>query len=162
MSARRPFLAGFACLAALALALSTPAHADDGARIALTPLPRHAQECGACHLAFAPGLLPASSWQRLMAGLDRHFGSDASLDAASAREIGAWLQANAGSWRRVQREGPPPDDRITRAAWFQREHREVPAPTWRRPAIGSPSRCAACHPRAEQGSFDEREFRIPR
>ena len=41
-------------------------------------------ECGSCHLAYPPELLPASSWRRIMAGLDRHFGADASLDAASA------------------------------------------------------------------------------
>ena len=30
-------------------------------------------ECGACHFAYQPGLLPARSWQALMTGLDQHF-----------------------------------------------------------------------------------------
>lgn len=146
-------------LSALAF-LSTASHADDhGRRVPL--LPKYQQECSACHVAYPPGLLPAASWQRLMGGLERHFGSDASLDAASVREISNWLQANAGSGRRG-REAPP-EDRITRSAWFVREHSEELSPdVWRRAAVGSPANCAACHTRAAEGSYREREIRIPR
>ena len=56
---------------------------------------------------------------------------------------------------------PPPEDRITRSAWFVREHREVDAATWKRKAVGSAANCAACHANAAQGSFSEREIRIP-
>ena len=38
-------------------------------------------ECGSCHVAYPAQLLPATSWQRLMKGLDKHFGTDASVDA---------------------------------------------------------------------------------
>ena len=132
-----------------------------GAPLALLPL--YQQECGSCHVPFAPGLLPAASWQRLMQGLPKHFGSDASLDAAPAREIAAWLAQHAGSSKKVQRDAtPPPQDRISMAPWFVREHREVSAATWKLAAVKSPANCAACHPRAEQGAFDERDIRIPR
>jgi hypothetical protein len=162
MTARRARAIAGAMLAVAAVSMTGAATADDGPRLPAPALPRYAQECGACHLPYPPGLLPAASWQRLMAGLDRHFGSDASLDAASAREIGAWLQAHAGTWRKTQREGPPPDERITQAAWFRREHREVPAAVWTRPSVRSPSQCTACHRRADQGAFDEHDIRIPR
>lgn len=132
---------------------------DHGPRVPL--LPRYQQECAACHIAYPPGMLPAASWQRIMGGLDRHFGSDASLDEASVREIAGWLQAHAGSSRRM-REAPP-QDRITQSAWFVREHREeLPPDVWQRKSVGSPANCAACHTRADQGSFREREIRIPR
>src|SRR3990170_4941454 len=49
------------------------------------------QECASCHIAYAPGLLPAESWRKVMAGLDKHFGSDASLDAGDNKEITAFL-----------------------------------------------------------------------
>jgi mono/diheme cytochrome c family protein len=137
------------------------AHADAPLRVPM--LPAYQQECGSCHLAYPPGLLPAASWQRLLGGLERHFGSDASLDAATVRELSQWLGVHAGSYRKVQREGaPPPEDRITRANWFVREHREVPADAWKRPSIRSAAQCAACHTRAEQGDFDEHAVRIPR
>lgn len=147
---------------AVALVLATPAFADEhGPAVPL--LPQYTQECAACHLAYPPGMLPAASWQRLMAGLPRHFGTDASLDAASMQQIGAWLQANAGTHRKLRREtGAPADDRITRAAWFTREHREIAPAVVQRKAIGSLSNCAACHGGAAQGSFSEHDIRIPK
>ncbi len=148
---------------ALALALlgaATLARAD------LPPqplLPAYKAECSACHVAYPPALLPADSWKRLMGGLDRHFGTDASLDPATAKAIAAWLEANAGTYRKVRREGAaPPEDRITRAAWFRREHDEVPAATWKRADVKSPANCAACHTQADQGDFSERQLRVPR
>ena len=98
-----------------------------------------------------------------MAGLPRHFGTDASLDPAAAQAIGAWLAQHAGSARKVQREpAAPPEDRISRSAWFQREHREVSASTWALPAVKSAANCGACHTRADQGDFSERHLRLPR
>jgi hypothetical protein len=147
----------------LLLALAAPAVAEEGARARVppvAPLPAFTQECSACHVAFAPALLPAASWQRIMAGLPKHFGTDASLDAASAKSIGDWLASNAGNSGRV-REAPP-EDRITRAAWFLREHGEVSAATWKLPSVKSPAHCEACHTQATNGDFNEHGIRIPR
>ena len=55
------------------------------------------EECGSCHLAYPPSLLTADNWRRMMGGLDRHFGSNASLDAASAAKITAFLERNAST-----------------------------------------------------------------
>lgn len=118
--------------------------------------PRYQQECAACHVAYPPRLLPAESWQRLMKNLPRHFGTDASLDATTTRQLSEWLTAHAGDRR------APPQDRITRSSWFLHEHDEVGASTWQRASIKSPSNCAACHTRADQGDFNERFIRIPR
>lgn len=123
-------------------------------------LPLYAQECASCHVAYPPGLLPSASWQRLMGSLARHYGTDASLDPAAQKELTTWLAAKAGSSRRVRDE--PPQDRITRSAWFLREHDEVPARTWKLPAVKGPSNCVACHARADQGDFDEHNIRVPR
>lgn len=134
------------------------AQADGGARVPL--LPKYQQECGACHVAYPPGMLPSASWQRVMANLPRHYGTDASLDAATVRELSTWLNTHAGTWKRVSEA--PLEDRVTRSAWFVREHREVASATWKLPAIKSPSNCAACHTQADQGDFRERNIRIPR
>ena len=145
------------------------ARADDDERgrgAARTPLlPAYQSECSSCHIAYPPGLLPAASWQRLMAHLPRHFGTDASLDAATAKLIDAWLQAHAADAARPGRGAvvtPPPEDRITRSPWFVREHHEVTPAAWTRASVKSPSNCAACHTRADQGDFSERHVRIPR
>ncbi|HSN19776.1 MAG TPA: diheme cytochrome c [Usitatibacter sp.] len=150
-------------LGALAAALAASAFADghEGKHRARAPLlPQYAQECGSCHVPYAPRLLPAASWRDLVARLERHFGTDASLDAATAKAIGAWLEANAASGKRAA--SAPPENRITRSAWFLHEHDEIAPATWRRPAIKSASNCAACHAGAEQGVFDEHDIRIPR
>ena len=125
-------------------------------------LPKYVQECSACHVAYPAGLLPAASWNRVMSSLNKHYGTDASLDAASAREIGAYLVANAGTYKRVSEE--PPQDRISKSAWFLRKHRdgEVPANVWKRASVGSPANCSACHLHADKGDFNEHDVRIPK
>lgn len=117
-------------------------------------------ECAACHMAYPPGMLPAASWQRIMSGLERHYGTDASLEPAQVKQISVWLKSNAGTYKRVNEE--PPEDRITRSAWFARKHREVEAAVWKRASIKSAAQCAACHTQAEQGNFNEHQVRIPR
>jgi hypothetical protein len=126
-----------------------------------SPLPKYQQECAACHMAYPPGLLPATSWQRLMANLDKHFGADASLAPADATEIGNWLVANGGTYKRVS--GTPPQDRISQSDWFLRKHRagEVPANVWTRASVRSAANCLACHSGAEQGNFNEHQVKIP-
>ncbi|MDD2923929.1 diheme cytochrome c [Rhodoferax sp.] len=134
---------------------------DSRAGMASTP-PKYREECAACHVAYPAGFLPAGSWQRMMSHLNKHYGTDASLDDVSLREITAYLTSQSGTYKRVSEM--PVDDRITSTYWFQRKHGEkhVPAGTWSRPSIGSPSKCEACHQNAPQGVFDEHDVRIPR
>lgn len=155
LSTRFAFAAG---LVAVAAALTFPAHADEGRPARTTLLPKYQQECAACHVAYPPGLLPAESWQRIMRGLPNHFGTDASLDAASVQQLSAWLTQHAATGRRSRTA--PPEDRITRSAWFQGEHDEISPATWQR--VKNPSNCAACHIHANQGVFNEHDVRIPR
>lgn len=145
-------LLGAACLPA--------AHADSGRMMPANPPVAYAQECAACHTAYPPGLLPAASWQRIMNGLDKHYGTDASLDPAAVRQISTWLQAHAGTYKRVT-QTPPPQDRITRSAWFERKHREVDPQVWKHASVKTPANCVACHTRADRGDFDDDNLRFP-
>jgi hypothetical protein len=117
--------------------------------------PTYAKECGACHLAFPPSMLSAGAWRTMLGGLDRHFGQDAALDDATRARLEGYLASQAG-------DGGGAEQRITRSAWFQRKHREVPAGVTSRPAIGSMANCAACHQDAARWDFDEHRVRIPR
>jgi mono/diheme cytochrome c family protein len=145
--------------AALSLAACGTAQADGGRLQPRNVPPAYTQECAACHTAFAPGLLPAASWQHIMTGLNRHYGTDASLDAATTRQLSDWLRANAGTSRRMGEE--PPQDRITRSAWFVRKHREVSPATWQLPSVKSAANCGACHTGADRGDFDEDMLKVP-
>jgi hypothetical protein len=82
-----------------------------------------------------PRLLPAESWKKIMLGLERHFGTDASVDEPTLRELSAFLERHAG--RRAAPAGDEP--RITETAWFRKEHRKA--------KTNNPADCAACHPK---------------
>jgi Dihaem cytochrome c len=114
-------------------------------------------ECGACHVTYPPSLLPARSWRAMMTSLDKHFGTDASLDPAAAAEISSFLEHNGGPDR-----GPTTSLRITDTPWFLRKHRKLAPAVWARPAIKSPANCSACHPAAERGHYDDDSVMVPR
>lgn len=154
---RSPILQILACFALSGLGMSS-AQAD-GSRMPTKILPSYTAECAACHTAYPPGMLPAKSWQRIMKGLDQHYGSDASLDAQTVADIGQWLQTHAGSYKRVAEE--PPQDRLTKSAWFERKHRKIDAAVWQLPSVKSAANCAACHTGTEQGFFDDDHLQRP-
>jgi hypothetical protein len=104
-----------------------------------------------------------------MSGLERHFGQDASLDAATAKDITDFL-ANHGADRvpgkrasRVMRslEARETPLRISETPWFVRKHDEVAPQVWKRPKLGGAANCSACHPGAERGDYSEHQVRIP-
>lgn len=118
---------------------------------------RYVEECGSCHVAYPPQLLSAESWRLVLQGLDRHFGTDAGIDAAAHADIAAYLAANAGA----QRKFGATATRITETRWFAREHDEVPVHVWKRPDVKSAANCGACHTQADRGDYGERNLRVP-
>ncbi len=119
-------------------------------------------ECGECHMAFQPQMLPKRSWERLMGGLGDHFGEDASIDPKTQKKIHEFLTANAAdsSWfggrfmRGLDSNSAPL--RITETPHWIREHNEeVPESAWNRPNVSSKANCPACHRRAHLGDYDD-------
>lgn len=149
-------------IALLAAALATGGARAESPRQPLSPA--YVEECGACHVAYPPALLAADSWRAVMAGLDRHFGNDASLDAAKAKPIAAWLATHAARRATADAAGRPLL-RISETAWFRHEHRAghegLTAAVWRSKAVGSPANCAACHSGAARGDYAEDGIRLP-
>ena len=153
----------FAAVLLLTGGLISVAHAEDDDDDERMPVAKNVAwqtECGSCHVAFPPRLLPAESWRAVMAGLDKHFGSDASLAPAATKEIGAFLQKNAGN-NRYASSGKPVL-RITETRWFMHEHDEVPDRVWKNPKVKNAANCAACHTGAESGNYSEHGIRIPK
>ena len=144
-------------LSLLAL-LAIPASAARMAMPADTPKSYEA-ECASCHMAYPPGLLTQKNWQNIMSGLDKHFGTDASLDAKTESEITQWLLKNAATKQKYAAFAQ--ENRITKTAWFIRKHDEVRAEVWKRAGVKSPANCAACHTDAAKGIFNEDNIRIP-
>jgi len=123
--------------------------------------PLYKSECGSCHLAYQPGFLPASSWKRMMATLDDHFGENAELSAEQATELTKYLTDNASD---ADSHRPVADAplRITEQRHFRREHDEVPVRLVKdNPKVRSFANCAACHVGADNGDFSEHRINIP-
>ncbi len=127
-------------------------------------------ECGSCHFAYPPGLLPARSWEKLLTGLSEHFGENAEVSAATQIALKEYLTLQAadrvddGRSQKIVssiRAGEIPL-RMTETRYFQNKHQKIPRHLWEKnPQIGSLSRCETCHTQAEQGSFHEHEVQIP-
>ena len=163
-------LAILATLLGLAAMWIGNAPADDDA---VFPMPRGKtllSECGGCHTAYAPGLLPARSWRKMLSELGNHFGEDASVQEpvrlALLKDLEDMAADGAFADMRMRRiAASVPDNtapqQITETAYFKFIHDEVPKSFWQRKAIGTPANCIACHPRANEGRYGEREVRIP-
>lgn len=139
------------------LAAAMPAFADRMPLPADTPA-SFRNECGSCHLAYPPALLVAADWQRTMAGLKDHFGSDASTGVQTEKEIADFLVRHAGRAGKLGGAGNPP--RISQTERFTRKHREVPARYWGDPRVKSAANCEACHRDAANGRFSEHDILI--
>ena len=145
------------CLAALVFIFGGTMAYADGGKLSIPSNPKWKEECGSCHIAYPPQLLTAENWQRLMGGLDKHFGANATLNAKDNKDILDFLQRNAGSGDRRSASSL----RISDTPWFTREHHEVSGKIWSNPAIKSRSNCTACHVNAERGDWSERGIRMP-
>jgi hypothetical protein len=134
------------------------------------------EECGACHLAYQPGLLPAQAWTQVMepAALSDHYGDEASLAEAVRAELASYLTAHSADQASAPRSrafavgfdadaelgtGLP---RITETRYFKRKHDQVPASlVTGNPDVGSFSQCNACHRGADKGIYNDSLIDIP-
>lgn len=129
--------------------------------------PVYAEECGACHTPYHPSLLPAATWAAIVAGLEWHFGENASLDPTTTEHVRAYLLANsAGSFdtkaaNRLRRTDPADPLRITATPFWQRTHRGIPEAVFASKAVRSRGACNACHADAASGLFAPSSIHIP-
>lgn len=132
--------------------------------------PLYNAECGGCHFAYPPDLLPQRSWQAIMSTLDDHYGDNAELDSTNLQAISRYLidnSAESSTNRRLHKlqkglSASHTPLRITELPKFVREHDEIPKKVLiNNPKLNSLSQCPACHGDAEQGRFSERRINIP-
>jgi hypothetical protein len=126
------------------------------------------EECGSCHLAYPPQLLPPGSWEKVMGNLEDHFGENAELDEPTRKQLQDYLVQRStprrGEYRRILRNMDPDrlPMRITDMVYFRRKHHEIPDRLIRgNDKVRSLSQCDACHRDAERGYFDEDRVIVP-
>ena len=137
-----------------------------------TPLadnPQWRAECGSCHLAYHPNLLPSRSWKALMAGQAQHFGSDLALDATATAALLEYAIANSADKQlteasyKIARSLKPAEAplRISETPYWVKKHRKITAAQWQSDPIKSKANCAACHLDADEGTFLDAAMQIP-
>jgi cytochrome b len=127
-------------------------------------------ECGSCHTAYHPTLLPARSWKALMDRQDDHFGEKLGLDDATVAGILGFLQQNSAETGiteaayKINRSIPAGQTplRITETGYWIDKHRNVDDKAWKHPKVGFKANCGACHLDAEQGTYEDAAMRLPR
>jgi hypothetical protein len=130
------------------------------------------KECGECHFAYQPGLLPARSWEKLLNAdaLKNHFGVNAELDKETLQSIFNYAAENSADKsfykrsRKIARataEGEAPL-RITEVRYIKRKHKDIPEKMVKgNNDVKSLSYCNKCHTQADKGVFDEDTVSIP-
>jgi Dihaem cytochrome c len=125
-------------------------------------------ECGRCHHAYQPELLPAASWMKLLDGTDDHFGEGIEIDSQSKISISQYLRENAAersptkiAAKIVNSLNGQTPDRISDVPYIKRKHHGIDSTVFRRPSIGSLANCPACHVSAGKGIYKEHDVRIP-
>ncbi|MGD8368928.1 MAG: diheme cytochrome c, partial [Desulfobacterales bacterium] len=125
--------------------------------------------CGACHYAYQPGLLPSNSWKKILDNLDNHFGEIVDIAPPVILEISEFLKANGANQSNAKlsrkimkslRDKTPL--RISQIPYIHKKHDDIPQSIFSRKSIGSLSNCSACHTTAEKGIYDDDNVTIPR
>jgi hypothetical protein len=133
--------------------------------------PTYVKECGACHFAYSPGLLPARSWELHMSRLEKHFGETVTLSAPAHAAITRYLTENAadrspynGSKVLMERIDPNRAPyRMMDIPLYREMHRIIleVISNKTKVKVRTLTNCNACHQWAPEGSFGTSELFVP-
>ena len=141
----------------------------DGSYLKPVNNPTYKEECGVCHFAYQPELLPEASWMKILTNLDDHFGESIELDDDSRKAISDYLKSNSAEYSSAKRAvkimrslGNQVPLRITDIPYIREKHHEISPNVFKRESIGSLSNCIACHTTAENGIYEDDNVKIPK
>ena len=131
----------------------------------------YADACGECHFAYQPGWLPKRSWEKMMrpGELEDHFGDVADMDEEDRLLTLRFLLDNSAqtsnykSSKKIMasiKDGEIPL-RISKTRYLERKHSKIDKKWIEQKEVKSLAQCNKCHTRADKGSFDDDEVKIP-
>jgi cytochrome b len=125
------------------------------------------RECSSCHLAYSPALLPARSWDRVLAEQEHHFGEDLGLAPKTIQQLASAARQPALSWPAWMLAGSaslvePPPIRVSELPAWKHLHRNVePTLVSAKTAASSGGHdCERCHDDALSALFHPRLIHI--
>lgn len=165
-------LAGIDAVPAKGELLSSWLAVDHNTGVAPVSDATYIEECGSCHFAYQPGLLPEASWLRLMdaKALEDHFGDNAELDEKTRSQLLKLLiaaSADKSSYPRSKKVMASVADnkipgRIIEVPYISRKHHGIPDKMLKdNPKVKSLSQCDKCHTKADKGIYDDATVVIP-
>lgn len=128
------------------------------------------KECGSCHFAYQPGLLPQNAWNKMMNNLENHFNTDATLAEEDFISISNYLKNNSAEknmdYKRSSRivnslRGRPIPDSISQTPYMIEKHSEIRPSLITQKEVKGIFNCIACHTTADKGIYNERDIKIP-
>jgi hypothetical protein len=130
--------------------------------------PTYREQCGSCHFAYQPALLPSGSWGKILSRLADHNEESVVIEESDIKIIKEYLEKNAAEHSSAKRaikilkslDGQKPE-KITDVPYIRRKHDDVKEDVFKRESIGSPANCVACHTTAEDGVYEDDNVRIP-
>lgn len=126
------------------------------------------EECGACHVAFPPGLMPQRSWEVIVDGFADHFGEELEFDDEVIASLRKYLINNAADRSKYPRSvlimqylrDDLTPTRVMDVPYIKRKHSQIPRDALEKNAnVRSFANCDACHSRVEAGSFNKKEIK---
>lgn len=127
------------------------------------------EECGDCHFAFHPTLLPERSWERIFAEQHEHFGDDLDLDVDTLTELLEFHKKYSSESQLTEParkilyytpEGETPI-RVTETNYWIEKHKDIAEVYWKNEKVGTKSNCAACHLDSDKGTYEDSNMRLP-
>lgn len=127
------------------------------------------KECGSCHFAYPAGLLPSSSWNKMMSNLDKHFGDDATVDEKTFQTLSSYLNENSAEksmqYKRSRKivenlNGTIPAS-ISKMPYMKKKHEDIKEYLITQKEVKGMFNCTACHQNAKKGIFSDDDVNIP-
>jgi len=128
------------------------------------------EECGECHFAYHPTLLPLRSWEKIFREQHEHFGDDLDLDDETIHKLSEFhFRYSAESalteparkilYYTPQNETPI---RVTETHYWAKKHKDIAEPYWRHKKVRTKGNCSACHLDSDRGTYEDSDMRLPK
>ena len=119
------------------------------------------QKCTQCHPFYPPFMLPKASWERLIDGLENHFGevlTEQNITREENAEIRSYLTHHAAetssqklAYKTLSSLGEQRPLSMTKVPYWRETHEHISQEVFRQKKIKKASNCFACHEDFEHG-----------
>lgn len=131
----------------------------------------YAQNCSKCHKNYPPFMLPKASWEKLMDGLDNHFGeaiTDKNITRSDQSDIREYLITHSAetssrklAFRTLASLGEMRPISMTKVPYWREIHAHIDRSVFKNDHVKNASNCFACHAGFEYGILDNTRIHIP-